>query len=147
MLDDFEAWGLSNLIYSYGLVGYNPKLSDESTLFDSLALAAINKLHGFKPQELSNVMLAFVYADAKHRTLFEKMGNTIPGMVLTKFKPQELSNIVWSLAKLDELDPEVYRVMGDHIARNDLDEFKPQGLSNIAWAFATAEMPHPSLFC
>ena len=83
MLDGFTARLLSNLIYSYGLVGYNPKLSEGSTLFDVLAPAAIKKLHDFNSQGISNVMLALVYADAKDRALFDRMGNTILEMDLS----------------------------------------------------------------
>ncbi|EJK70550.1 hypothetical protein THAOC_08078, partial [Thalassiosira oceanica] len=61
ILDEFNARHLSNLIYSFGLVKYNPTFNDKKTLFDALASTAIDKLAVFNGQDISNMLLAFVY--------------------------------------------------------------------------------------
>ncbi|EJK73140.1 hypothetical protein THAOC_05252, partial [Thalassiosira oceanica] len=146
MLNEFDARHLSNLVYSFGLVEYNPDIGGE-TLFNVFGEAAGKILHTFKPQELSNMLWAFVKVDADNSRLFHETGGVISGMDLDSFKPQELANIIWSFAKSGESGPELFQALGNHIARlNSLDPFKPQDLSNTAWAFATAGVSHPELF-
>ena len=137
MLDRFDARHLSNLIYSFGLVNYNPDMGGEP-LFDVFGQAASKILHTFDSQNISNMLLAFVYVDAQNSRLFQKSGEVISEMALGSFKPQELANVLWSLAKSDEADPELFQAIGYHLAARSLDDFKPQELSNIVWSYATA---------
>ncbi|EJK74327.1 hypothetical protein THAOC_03999, partial [Thalassiosira oceanica] len=157
MLNEFDARHMSNLIYSFGLVERNPDIGGE-TLFNVFGKAAVKILHTFNSQDISNMLLAFVYVDAKNSALFQKTGEELLGLDLGEFTeqalanilclydfwPQALSNVVWAYATAGESHPELFKKMGDHIALLErLDSFDPQALSNTAWAFATAGVPHP----
>ena len=96
ILRDFDARQLSNLIYSFGLTKYNPTFEGEETLFDALACAAIDKLAAFNGQGISNMLLAFVYVDAKNSMLFRETGEAISGMDLRSFNGQDFANVLWS---------------------------------------------------
>ena len=144
-LNRFDARHLSNLIYSYGLVEYNPDIGGES-LFDVFAQAAVKNLHTFNSQDISNMLLAFVYVDAKNSRLFQETGEMISGMDLRDFTSQAQANVLWSFAKSGETNPEVFRVLGDHIVAMSLVDFRPQHMSNIVWAYATAGVAHTALF-
>ncbi|EJK70608.1 hypothetical protein THAOC_08020 [Thalassiosira oceanica] len=133
MLDEFEARHLSNLIYSFGLVGYNPEIEAE-TLFDVFGEAAVRILHTFKPQALSNILWAFVKVDTKNSRLFQETGGVISGMDLDSFKPQDFANILWSFAKASEADSKLFQALGNHIVMRSLNDFWPQDVSNIVWA-------------
>jgi len=147
MLYSFDARCLSNLIYSCGLVEYkyNPDIRGK-TLFNIFAQAAAKKLHTFNPQDISNMLLAFVYVDAKNSRLFQETGKVISEMYLREFTEQELANVLWTFAKSYEADPDIFQAIGNHIVGRSLDDFWPQALSNIVWAYATAEESHPELF-
>ena len=146
MLDSFDARCLSNIIYSYGLVEYSPDSGGE-TLFDVFGQAASKILHTFNSHDLSNMLLAFVYVDAKNPSLLQETGRVISGMDLGGFTGQALANVLWSfVAKSGEADPELFQALGDHLVGRSLDDFWPQALSNIVWSYATAEMSHSVLF-
>ena len=145
MLDRFDARHLSNLIYSYGLIEYNPDIEGE-TLFDVFGQAASKILHTFNSHDISNMLLAFVYADAKNPRLFQETGEVILGTSLGDFTGQALANVLWSFAKSGETNPELFEAFGNHIVGRSLDGFWPQHLSNIVWSYATAGVSHPELF-
>ena len=150
MLNRFDARCLSNIIYSYGLIRHNPKIGEE-TLFDVFGQAAAKKLHTFNSQDISNMLLAFVYVDEKNDSLFDEACRTILEMDLDSFTEQHFANLLWSLAKSDQSDPDLrvfdlFQVLGDRIVERRLDKFWPQHLSNIVWAFATARVSHTVLF-
>ncbi|EJK60493.1 hypothetical protein THAOC_19142, partial [Thalassiosira oceanica] len=146
ILGEFDARYLSNLIYSFGLVKYNPTFEDKTKLFDALASTAIDKLAVFNGQDISNMLLAFVYVDSKNSMLFQKTGEALLKLYLGDFTEQALANILWSFAKSGEADPELFQALGDHIVERILDDFRPQHLSNIVWSYATGGVSHPGLF-
>ncbi|EJK77204.1 hypothetical protein THAOC_00981, partial [Thalassiosira oceanica] len=145
MLDKFDARHLSNLIYSFGLVERNPDIEGE-TLFNVFGKTAVKILHTFKPQELSNMLWAFVKVDAKNSRLFQETGGVISGMDLDSFKPQDFAIILWSFAKSGKADSKLFQALGNHIVTRSLNDFWPQDVSNIVWAYATAGESHPELF-
>jgi hypothetical protein len=101
ILSEFDARSLSNLMYSFSLAEYVPKVKDESgrTIFDVLALEAMPKLNHFNPQGLSNMLWSYAKMESSNLVLFKAAGDSIVGMKnLGQFLPQHLSNIVWSFA-------------------------------------------------
>ena len=145
---EIDARSLSNLIYSFGLAEYIPKIEDGRTIFDVLALEAMSKLKHFNSQNLSNMLWSYAKIKSSNSVLFKAVGDSIVGMNdVGEFKPQELSIIIWAYATAGESHPKLFSKLGDHIASlDDLGEFKPQELSNIIWAYATAGEAHPKLF-
>ncbi|EJK53812.1 hypothetical protein THAOC_26672 [Thalassiosira oceanica] len=140
ILHEFDARSLSNLIYSFGLVKYNPTEAVGNHI-------VTRSLDNFWPQALSNVVWAYATAGVPHPELLRKIGDHVAGLKsLDPFKPQELSNIAWAFATAGEPHPVLFKRIGDHVAGLDLDSFKSQSLSNIAWAFVTAGVLHPELF-
>ena len=95
VLNKFDARSLSNLIYSYGLVKYNPDIGGE-TQFNVFGQAAVKILHTFNSQDISNMLLAFVYVNAKNSMLFRETGEAISGMDLRSFNGQDFANVLWS---------------------------------------------------
>ena len=147
-LSEFDARCLSNLIYSFNLAEYVPKVEGGRAILDILALEAISKLNHFKPQGLSNMLWSYAKMESSNSLLFTAVGDSIVGMNdLSEFWPQELSNIIWSYATAGESHPQLYIKLGDHIvATRDLSSFKPQDFSNIIWSYATAGESHPQLY-
>ena len=148
ILSKFDARCLSNLIYSYCLAEYVPKVKNDRTILDVLAPEAISKLQYFNCQELSNMLWSYAKMKSTNSLLFNTAGDFLVGLDnLGEFKPQELSNIIWSYATAGESHPRLYKIFADHIvAMKELRNFWPQALSNILWSYATAGEAHPKLF-
>jgi hypothetical protein len=148
ILSEFDARCLSNLIYSFGLAGYTPKLECGRTILDTLANEAITKLQYFIPQDLSNMLWSYAKMESSNSVLFKAAGDHIIALDdLSTFKPQELANIVWAFATSDQSHPQLYKKLADHIVgMKDLGHFWPQALSNIVWSYATTGESHPQLF-
>jgi len=148
ILYTFDARHLSNLIYSFGLAEYIPKVEDGGTILDVLALEAMSKLHHFNAQDLSNMLWSYAKMESSNSVLFKAAGDSIVGMNdVGEFWPQSLSNIIWAYATSGEPHSQLYEKLGDHVvAMNDLNRFLPQDFSNIIWAYATARETHPQLF-
>ena len=116
ILSEFDARSLSNLIYSYRLSEYVPKVEDGGTILDILALEAMSKLHHFNSQDLSNMLWSYAKLESSNLLLFKAAGDSIVGMNdLSEFWPQSLSNIIWAYATAGESHPQLYRIFGDHI--------------------------------
>ena len=148
ILYTFEARHLSNLIYSFGLSEYVPKVEGGRTILDVLALEAMSKLKHFNSQDLSNMLWSYAKMESSNSVLFKAVGDSIVGMNdFSEFWPQHFSNIIWSYTTAGEAHPQLYRKFGDHIvAMRELSGFKPQALSNIIWSYATARESHPKLY-
>jgi hypothetical protein len=148
ILYTFEARHLSNLIYSFGLSEYAPKVEGGRTIFDVLALEAMSKLKHFNSQDLSNMLWSYAKMESSNSVLFKAAGDSIMGMNdLSEFWPQSLSNIIWAYTTACESHSKLFSKFGDHIvAMRDLSAFLPQHFSNIIWAYATSGEAHPRLF-
>jgi len=148
ILSEFDARHLSNLIYSFGLAEYDPKVEDGRTIMDVLALEAMYKLHHFNAQGLSIMLWSYAKLESSNSVLFKAAGDSIVCMNdLSEFWPQSLSNIIWAYATAGESHPQLYKKLADHIvAMNDLGQFLPQALSNIIWSYTSARETHPKLF-
>eukprot|EP00804_Cyclotella_cryptica_P000170 CCRYP_017452-RA/>CCRYP_017452-RA protein AED:0.08 eAED:0.09 QI:0/0.66/0.25/1/0/0/4/0/1112 len=147
-LAKFDPRCLSNLAYSYALLGYDPLLQNGDTLFQNIAPAALNTLHDFDPQNISNTLWSYATLRVSHPYLFQSAGDTIAASSSLKaFKPQELSNILWAYARLHEPHPTLFEKVGDTIAMlDDFSSFKPQELSSTLWSYATLSEGHSVLF-
>eukprot|EP00633_Aureoumbra_lagunensis_P014245 CAMPEP_0197346776 /NCGR_PEP_ID=MMETSP0893-20130614/6432_1 /TAXON_ID=44058 ORGANISM="Aureoumbra lagunensis, Strain CCMP1510" /NCGR_SAMPLE_ID=MMETSP0893 /ASSEMBLY_ACC=CAM_ASM_000539 /LENGTH=196 /DNA_ID=CAMNT_0042856107 /DNA_START=178 /DNA_END=769 /DNA_ORIENTATION=- len=67
-------------------------------LFNAIAAEAVTKLDSFKPQELANILWAYVKAGVEASDLF----NAIAAAAMKKldsFKPQELASTLWVYEK------------------------------------------------
>jgi hypothetical protein len=148
ILYKFYARHLSNLIYSFGLAEYAPKVEDGRTILDVLALEAMSKLNHFNSQDLSNMLLSYAKMESSNSVLFKAVGDSIVGMNdLSEFWPQHFSNIIWAYATAGVAHPKLYRKLANHIAAmKDLGQFMPQDFSNIVWSYATSSESHPKLF-
>ena len=144
---DFEPRYLSNLAYAYSLLGYDPKI-DDNTLLEIIADVSLDCIQQFNGQDISNMMWAYAKLNVSHEPLFQAVGDAIEmADDLTTFKPQAIANVVWSYATLDIRHPGLFKKVGVEIATmEDLESFDPQNLSNTVWAYATANVQHPALF-
>jgi hypothetical protein len=75
ILSKFEARYLSNLIYSFGLSEYVPKVEDGRTILDVLALEAMSKLKHFNSQNLSNMLWSYAKIKSLNSVLFKAAGD------------------------------------------------------------------------
>jgi hypothetical protein len=96
ILVKFDARNISNLVYAYALVGYNPKLVNyHSDLFTLVGdhIVRLDSLTSFNPQNLSNIAWAYATLNEKHSSLLEKVGNLARLDDLAAFNSQSLANI------------------------------------------------------
>jgi hypothetical protein len=140
-LSQFNAQSLSNLAYSYALMGYVPKFDDGSDLFDHIAMQSIKMRAEFAPQGISNMVWAFATVKKRHDSLFKTLGDEVVAHEhLREFRPQHLSNIVWAYATAGVNHPQLSEKMANHVVRLDhLRDFKPQHVSNTVWALQQLE--------
>eukprot|EP00956_Cyclotella_meneghiniana_P040372 scaffold193752_cov17-Cyclotella_meneghiniana.AAC.1 len=90
---DFEPRYLSNLAYAYSLLGYNPRIDDNTTLLENIADASLDCIQQFNAQDISNMMWAYTKLNVSHERLFQAVGDAIAMKDdLKTFKPQEISN-------------------------------------------------------
>lgn len=127
-------------------------VSDNSSIFRTLAKEANVNMDRFKPRELSN--LAYAYALLGHdpilfddHNLFENIAIKA-AQCLRRFNAQDFSNLIWSFAKLNVEPPNnFYDKAGLFISKSaDLDTFKPQEISNILYSLAIANVSCKELF-
>eukprot|EP00956_Cyclotella_meneghiniana_P033189 scaffold94258_cov68-Cyclotella_meneghiniana.AAC.2 len=144
---DFEPRYLSNLSYAYSLLGYDPKI-DDNTLLEIIADASLDCIQHFNAQDISNMMWAYTKLNVSHDPLFHTVGDAVAMKDdLNTFKPQALANTVWAYATANVQHPGLFKKVGDEIvAMDDLKSFDPQNLANTVWAYATANVQHPDLF-
>ncbi|KAL7511545.1 hypothetical protein ACHAXN_008912 [Cyclotella atomus] len=134
---------ISNLAYAYALIGYNPKL-DNQTLLQNIGNESIGFIEGFNGQDISNMVWAFATLNVEHPALFQSVGDHIEGLDnLRSFNSQNLANIAWAYASLGIVHHALFEKVGNHIHRSGcLESFKPQELTNIGWAYATGGLQH-----
>eukprot|EP00956_Cyclotella_meneghiniana_P007358 scaffold10020_cov60-Cyclotella_meneghiniana.AAC.1 len=147
ILVDFESRQLSNIAYAYSLLGYNPRIDDNTTLLENIADASLDCIQQFNAQDISNMMWAYTKLNVSHELLFQVVGDAIAiKNDLKTFKPQEIVNTVWAYATANVQHPNLFEKVGDEIATMDnLKSFNPQALSNTVWAYATANIQHPAM--
>eukprot|EP00956_Cyclotella_meneghiniana_P012854 scaffold18306_cov62-Cyclotella_meneghiniana.AAC.1 len=148
ILFDCEPRDLSNLSYAYSVLGYDPRIENNTTLLENIADASLDCIQQFNAQDISNMMLAYTKLNVSHDPVFHSVGDAIVMKAdLTSFKPQAIANIVWSYASANIQNSGLFKKVGDEIvAMDDLKSFDPQNLANTVWAFATANVHHPALF-
>ena len=135
---------------------YSTANASNHQLFERLAdhIIGLDRLDKFKPQELSNILLAYAKTGEEHSGLFQKVANHIVKLdSLRQFNEQDVSNTVWAFAKANESHPLMFKQLADHIiALTKSGRFNDeQGLSNTVWAYATNglidyHLGMPSLF-
>jgi hypothetical protein len=80
ILPAYSARHISNLAYAYALIGYNPKL-DNQTLLQNIGNESIGFIEGFNGQDISNMVWAFAtLKTSKH--LMNKLSPTLLGHTL-----------------------------------------------------------------
>jgi len=103
-------------------------------------------MHGFKPQELVNLIWSFATAGVSEGKLYEAIASEALARQLCGFKPQELANLVWSFEKGGERNNELFIAVGNEAIRQNFYGFKPQEISNITWVFARAGISDNKLY-
>jgi hypothetical protein len=101
ILPNFDARHISNLAYAYALIGYDPKLGNQ-TLLGNIGDAFVGFLYEFNGQDISNMVWAYATLNVAHPALFQAVGDHIEQLGdLESFKPQALTNIIWAYASLN----------------------------------------------
>ncbi len=70
-LNQFGVRHLSNLAYTYALIGYVPEFDNGSDLFDHIATHAAERRAEFSVQDVSNMERAFIAVKKPHHSIFE----------------------------------------------------------------------------
>ena len=100
-------------------------------------------LASFKPQGISNLLLAFAKLDVEAPQLFEAVDALLqdnPGL-LDKFNPQNISNLLWSYAEQRHDAPGLFNLISIKQVVQRLDECNDQELSMTARAYAVLYIP------
>jgi len=114
-------------------------LGETERFLKGIGIATVSRgLHGFKPQELVNLVWAFATAGVNDDKLFTAVADEALAQQLRGFKPQELTNMVWSFEKAGARNKKLYIAVANEAVKQKLYGFKPQELSNIIWVFARA---------
>jgi len=122
-------------------------LDETGHFLKTIGIATVSRgLHGFKPQELVNIVWAFATAGVNDDKLYAAVADEALTQQLHGFKPQELTNMVWSFEKAGARNKELYIAVADEAVKQKLFGFKPQELSNILWVFARAGVHACKLF-
>ena len=147
-LDRFDGRCLSNLVYAYALMGYNPHIGEDSTLLDGIAEVCLGRIKEFEPQGISNTLWSFATLGVVDSRLFQSMGDfMVQSSNFKEFKPQELSNILWAFASSGESHSILFERIGESILQsNHLNRFKPQELSSTLWSYAAMGTKQADLF-
>ena len=145
----FDARGLSNTVYSFALIGYQPNVQGNRPFLKIMAGECLHQLNHFKMQELSNLVWSYAKLDHKNPELFGAVASRIleldPKADAT-FNPQVISNILWSFAALEETNEDLFRYIANNImSTNSLRKYKPQHLATIVRAYARADLYQPML--
>ncbi|KAG2488358.1 hypothetical protein HYH03_013048 [Edaphochlamys debaryana] len=127
-IDSFDARGLANSAWAFGKVKYVPA----GGLPSVIAQAALRRMHELSPQNLSNLVWAFVYMHHADEQLLAAAARYVCARV-HEFKPQELANIVWAFASLGHRDDQMLHIVAEQ-AQRIAPLFKEQELSNVLWA-------------
>ena len=152
ILPKFDPLHLSDLIYAYGLAGYDPSFDDGTTFFDLVAYEAVPKLGVFGSRDLSNAVWSYANAgSSSNPRLFKEAGDVLfvraRGDTSEFFAPRDFSDVAWAYATAKETHPEMFeRLVDDIVALGNVSDFKPREISNLVWAFATVGESHPRLF-
>eukprot|EP00956_Cyclotella_meneghiniana_P015281 scaffold23234_cov67-Cyclotella_meneghiniana.AAC.1 len=147
-LVNFEPRELSNIAYAYSLLGYNPRIDDNTTLLENIADVSLDCIQQFNAQNISNMMWAYTKLHVSHGPLFHSVGDAIVMKdYLTKFKPQAIANVVWAFAATNVQHPALFKkVANEIVAMDDWKSFNSQALSNIAWAYTVSNIDTAPLF-
>ena len=110
-LDSFDARGVSNLAYSYALIGYVPKF-----LFDHIATNAAELMSEFNSQGFVNLVWAYATAGICYPELFRMVADHIVASnILDSFNSQNLANTVWAYATAGEFHSELFEKVANRI--------------------------------
>ncbi|KAL7554549.1 hypothetical protein ACHAWF_018064 [Thalassiosira exigua] len=145
LLDDFQTQTYANLVWSFEKVGRR-----DEALFDEVARSIIARddsgdfLREFKPQELSNIAMAYAKSEIEAPDLFDRMGDHVSGLggPLGGFKSQEASNLLWAYGKAGRRHPALFSAAADYVM---LSVSSPRGedprcVASVAWAHAMADI-------
>ena len=99
------------------------------------AVVAPDRLGGFAPRELSDVLLAFAGADGSYPRLFERIADHIAAErgSLREFGPRELSDVLRAFAEAGHSHPRLFERVADRlVGLDDRRDFSP-GKSPTRW--------------
>ena len=142
-VDEFDAFGLANVAWSFAKIGYTPSQETLGALAARLEREVSKQGARLKPQSLSNATYAF------GRMRFKPPRSTLEALCaattreMGEFRADELSGMLLGLAHLDHVpDAAFLKASTDFIAKN-LRRFDDAASCNVLWAFARMDKALP----
>ncbi len=166
---EFDMRYLANLAYAFALADVSPptpsslsspKMKNDSgcgespalpsyltSLFDTIAVASMEKLPSFTTQNFANMVWAYAKVGHSSPTLFDGIAREAMPRLM-HFSPQELANLAWAFSKFHhERQPEtssssspssvIFNRIAEEVSTRGLKSFALQGVAMLAHSFAT----------
>eukprot|EP00442_Polarella_glacialis_P001551 CAMPEP_0115076790 /NCGR_PEP_ID=MMETSP0227-20121206/16627_1 /TAXON_ID=89957 /ORGANISM="Polarella glacialis, Strain CCMP 1383" /LENGTH=943 /DNA_ID=CAMNT_0002463979 /DNA_START=110 /DNA_END=2939 /DNA_ORIENTATION=+ len=139
---DFKAQCLAVAVWSLSAAKWR-----DPDLFQSIAEELVGQVSTLKPQEISNILLAFAKQKLPHPALFEALGWAASGGPsgafggFCRFKPREMADTIWAFASAGLQHPALFAKFSPFVSRRSLD-FSPQNLTRILWAYSKVGGKH-----
>ena len=142
-VDEFDAFGLANVAWSFAKLGYTPSQETLSALAARLEREVSKPGARLKPQSLSNATYAF------GRMRYKPPASTLEALCsatareMSAFRADELSGMMLGLAHLDHVPSREFLGEARRFIEKHLRRFDDAAACNILWAFARMEMALP----
>ena len=142
-VDEFDAFGLANVAWSFAKLGYTPSQETLSALAARLEREVSKPGARLKPQSLSNATYAF------GRMRYKPPASTLEALCsatareMSAFRADELSGMMLGLAHLDHVPSREFLGEARRFIEKHLRRFDDAAACNILWAFARMETTLP----
>ena len=129
---------------------WHPSKRAMGDLMGRLLASSLPLISSMEAQNVSNMLLAAVYADVQLPAGFatkavQRLCVLLPGLPDAGLSPQQLSNSLWALASLQCKGCEgLLKAAAALVVRGSMRD-RPQGWSNLLWAYAKFEHYDPLL--
>ena len=138
-MDEFDAFGLANVAWSFAKIGYTPSQETLSALAVRLEREVLKQGSNVKPQSLSNAAYAF------GRLRFKPPRSTLEALCeatarqMDKFRTDEMAGMMLGLAHLDHVPSADFLNTAARFITKNLRAFDDTATCNVLWAFARME--------
>jgi len=138
-VDEFDAFGLANVAWSFAKLGYTPSQETLSALASRLEREISKPGARLKPQSLSNATYAFGRMRYKPPVSTLEALCSATAREMSAFRADELSGMMLGLAHLDHVPSREFLDEARRFIEKHLRRFDDAAACNILWAFARME--------
>ena len=138
-MNEFDAFGLANVAWSFAKIGYTPSQDTLNALASRLEREVLKHGASVKPQSLSNAAYAF------GRLRYKPPKSTLEALCeatmrqMDKFRTDEFAGMMLGLAHLDHVPSAEFLGEATTFITRNLRAFDDTATCNVLWAFARME--------